>query len=293
MIATYDWRGGRVKLQAITYSVHLRIVTAAFLSRINYYPFKSLDGQAVESIRLLVSGALEYDRRFAIFDAAGEIVNGKRTPAVHRLHCEFDPIRRFVVLRLRSAGQATGFHVDRQRAELERWLSDYLDVGSPVHLEEDDSGGFPDDREAPGPTVISEATLTTVAGWFEGMTVDEARARFRPNLEIGGVTDFWEEQLYAGDGEVVEFTIGEARLAGTNPCQRCVVPSRWSLTGEVGPDAAFAKTFAEQRKRHLPPWADVSRFNHFYRLAVNTRAAQAVESTVRVGDAVRVIGRRP
>jgi uncharacterized protein len=241
----------------------------------------------------MASGALEHDRRFAIFDVNGEVINGKRTPAVHRLHCEFDPLRRFVVLRLRPNGQAIGFHIDREKAELQRWLSDYFGVTDPLHIEEDATGGFPDDRDAPGPTVISEATLATVAGWFTGMTVDEVRSRFRPNLEIGGVAPFWEDQLFGGDGEVIVFAIGEARLAGTNPCQRCVVPSRWSLTGEVGPDAAFAKTFAELRRRSLPSWADTSRFNHYYRLAVNTRPAAAGEATINVGDPVRIIGTRP
>ncbi len=263
------------------------------LSRINYYPFKSLDGQSVASARVLASGALEHDRRFALFDAGGEVINGKRNAAVHRLYCEFDPLRRFVVLRPRHAGQAMGFHVDRQRAELERWLGDYFGVGGPAHIKEDAVGGFPDDRDAPGPTVISEATLEAVAGWFEGMTVDEARNRFRSNLEISGVPAFWEDRLYGAADEVVEFAVGETKLAGTNPCRRCVVPSRWSLTGEVGPAAAFAKTFAEQRRRNLPPWANGSRFDHYYRLAVNTRPAQTGESTVRLGDEVRVLGVRP
>lgn len=262
----------------------------AFLSRIHYYPFKSLDGQSVHSARLLPCGALEHDRQFALFDDDGQIVNGKRTAAVQRLHCEFDPEQRFLVLRPRPGGEAVGFHIDRQRADLESWLGDHLDVGRPVHLNEDAHGGFPDDRDAPGPTIISEATLATVAGWFEGVTVDEVRARFRPNLEIGGVPAFWEDQLYAGAGERVEFSVGEARLAGTNPCQRCVVPSRWSLTGEVGPATAFAKTFAEHRKRHLPPWANTSRFDHYYRLAVNTRGVQAVAAIIHVGDPVHIVG---
>lgn len=240
----------------------------------------------------MASGALEHDRQFALFDAHGEVVNGKRTPAVHSLHCEFDPLSRSVALRVRPNGQASAFHIDRQKDELERWFGDHLGLSAPLHIEEDARGGFPDDREAPGPTVISEATLAAVAGWFAGMTVDEVRSRFRPNLEIGDVPPFWEDQLYAGDGEVVEFKIGEARLAGTNPCQRCVVPSRWSQTGEVGPDAAFSKTFSELRRRTLPTWADISRFNHYYRLAVNTSPVDNRELTVHVGDQVRIIGER-
>ena len=265
----------------------------AYLSQINYYPFKSLDGQAIEHARLLASGALEHDRRFAIFDATGELINGKRTPAVHRLHCEFDPLRRYVVLRRRPDGHAVGFHLDAERAKLEQWLGEFFDLDGAVRIEENVTGGFPDDVQAPGPTVISEATLETVAGWFPGVTVEEVRARFRPNLEISGVAPFFEDGLYAGTDEVVEFAIGEVVLAGTNPCQRCVVPTRSSLTGEIGPDPAFAKTFALRRKETLPAWADPSRFDHFYRLAVNTCPAHGGGSTLSVGDAVRVLGRRP
>jgi hypothetical protein len=263
----------------------------AHLSRINYYPFKSLDGQAVDCARVRASGALEHDRRFAIFDSTGKVVNGKRTPAVHRLHCEFDPVRRFVVLRRRPDGQAVGFHVDGERTKLEHWLGEYFGLDGPAKVLEDSTGGFPDDNHAPGPTVIGVATLEAVAGWFPGMSVDEARARFRPNLELSGVPAFFEDQLYAGPDEIVEFSLGEVVLAGTNPCQRCAVPTRWSLTGEVGPDQAFAKTFALRRKQTLPVWANQVRFDHFYRLAVNTRLAGG-GATLRVGDELKIIGPR-
>lgn len=265
---------------------------APYLSRINYYPVKSLDGQTVDRARLLACGALEHDRRFAIFDAAGELVNGKRTAAVHRLHCQFDPLRRYLVLRQRPDGQPAGFHVDADRSELERWLAEHLGL-SPLRIEENSTGGFPDDTLAPGPTIISQATLETVAAWFPGITVDEVRARFRPNLEISGVAPFFEDQLYGGEEEVIEFALGPAVFAGTNPCQRCVVPSRWSLTGEVGPDSAFAKTFSQRREATLPAWAQRSRFDHFYRLAVNTRLQAGAGCQLTVGDEVRILGRRP
>jgi len=113
------------------------------------------------------------------------------------------------------------------------------------------------------------------------------RRRFRANLEIGGVEPFWEDRLYARAGEALPFTIGELKLLGTNPCQRCAVPSRDPATGDVLPQ--FAKIFARQRERMLPGWAESSRFDHFYRLAVNTRpSAESGGAIIKTGDVVEI-----
>lgn len=257
------------------------------LARINIYPVKSLDGAACQRAVVLPGGALEHDRRFAIFDKAGEVINGKRMAATHRLRSIYDPNGRTLSLRSEGGCPTEAFHVDRQRGELERWLAGYFVLPGGVRLAENAAAGFPDDTESPGPTVVSTATLEAVAGWFPGLTADEVRGRFRPNLEIGGVEPFWEERLYGAVGEAVPFRIGGVRLAGTNPCQRCVVPTRWASTGQVGPDAAFAKTFAERRRRTLPSWANGSRFDHYYRLAVNTRLAVLGQGgQIEVGDEV-------
>lgn len=274
---------------SVHHFLYLKIVVA-HLSRINFYPVKSLDGQTVEQARLLSTGAIEHDRQFAMFDNDGVVVDGKRAAAVHRLHSDFDPLRRTLVLRRRPDGEAVRFQIDHERSQLEQWLSDHF--GLPIHVRENDAGGFPDDTVASGPTVISQATMETVAGWFPGVTVEEVRARFRPTLEIAGVAAFYEEQLYAGEREVVEFAIGGAVFAGMHSCPRCVVPTRWSLTGEVGPDPAFAKTFSQRREETLPSWADRGLFDHYFRLAVNTCLTSGAGTMLSVGDEVRILGRR-
>ena len=251
----------------------------AFLARILVYPIKSLDAWDLTQASVLPSGALEYDRRLAFVDADGKFVNAKRTPLIHGLRSELNaPQRR---LTLEVAGQRRAFHLDDDRKQLEAWLSDYFSLA--VTLVENPEGGFPDDPDAPGPTVISTATLETVAGWFPGMSLDEARRRFRANLEIDGVEPFWEDRLYAQKDETVLFRVGDVTFAGSNPCQRCVVPSRDSFDGSVWPE--FSKTVARRREESLPAWAERSRFNHFYRLAVNTRPHGA-GGEIRVGDAV-------
>lgn len=262
----------------------------AYLSRINFYPVKSLDGQTAPSARLLATGAVEHDRQFAMFDCDGVVIDGKRAALVHRLQSHFDPPRRSLTLRRRPEGDAVTFQIDRERHQLEDCLSEHF--RQRVRIDENTTGGFPDDTVASGPTVISVATMETVASWYPGLSLDEARARFRPTLEIDGVPSFFEDQLYVGGDEVVEFAIGPAVFAGMYSCPRCVVPTRWSSTGDVGPDPAFAKTFSQRRDETLPAWADRGLFDHYFRLAINTRLVSGAGATLTVGDELRVIGRR-
>ncbi len=235
---------------------------------------------------LLPNGALENDRRFGLLDKQGDCVNGKRTPAAHRLRTQFDPATRRMTLRIDGTTDEHSFDVDAERAALADWLSGYFET--PLDIYENPDGGFPDDVRFPGPTVISTATLATVASWYPGMKLEDARGRFRANLEIDDVEPFWEDRLLAEGLGAVRFRIGEAELLGANPCERCVVPSRDVRTGEVLHE--FAKRLAQQRKATLPDWAPVDRFDHFYRLAVNTLPGAGDGRTIRVGDEVQIIG---
>lgn len=256
------------------------------LTRIRIYPFKSFDAQSVDSALLLSGGALQHDRRFALRDRDGEVLDGKRSPKVHELRSHFDAATNQLELRLEGCCTVDSFDVYRQRTELEAWLSEYF--GQSIELVENPEAGFPDDTDSPGPTVIATATLAAVADWFPALSTDEVRDRFRANLEIGGVEPFWEDRLVAGAGKVVRFRIGEAELWGTNPCQRCVVPSRNPISGEVIRE--FAKSFSRHRQESLPAWAPPDRFDHFYRLATNTRPAESRECLLRVGDDVQIVG---
>jgi hypothetical protein len=256
-----------------------------FLARITIYPVKSLDGQDVDAAAVLPAGALEHDRRFALVDGSGRFVNGKRTALVHGVRSHFDPRSRTLELGPRDGDGRRSFHVDADRVALHAWLTGHF--GFPVRVVEEAAAGLPDDADAPGPTVLSTATLGEVARWFPGLDAGEVRRRFRANLELGDVGPFWEDRLFAEPGRVVRFRIGAVDFEGVNPCQRCVVPGRGSMTGE--PIPGFAKTFAERRGQALPPWATASRFDHFYRLAVNTRSAGPGGGTIRVGDEVTVL----
>ena len=251
------------------------------LRRITVYPIKSLPGVRVNECRVLPSGALENDRRLALVDAEGNFVNGKRCPAIHRVRAEYDTHVTRVKVQT-GASPPQQFPLTNHDG-LARWLSGA--VGVECRLVENAETGFPDDTESPGPTVIGETTLKTVAGWFR-LKPEEARRRFRANVELATHEPFWEDRL-VGEVLPVEFTVGRTVWLGEKPCQRCAVPARDSLSGESTP--AFQKSFADLRESELPDWAPRGRFNHYYRLAVNTRLAAGGGEVLRVGDEVAVV----
>lgn len=258
---------------------------ALVVARIRIFPIKSLAALELPQVCLRDNGALADDRRWAIFDSDGKVVNGKRTPRIHALDVRFGPQVELATFFDRPGQREATFDLVRDRNEAAAWLSEFF--GFLVELGENVEHGFPDDTEAFGPTIVSTPTLEAVAGWFPPLEVEEVRRRFRANIELSCPTAFWEDCLFDVAGQVVRFELGEVELAGVNPCQRCVVPTRDSTTAEVYP--RFAVTFGERRQATLPDWATASRFNHFYRLAVNTRGVgHQLGRQLRVGDRVVV-----
>ena len=252
------------------------------LGRITVFPIKALDGVTREESVVTAGGILEHDREYAIFDADGHWVNGKRTPRIQQLRCAYDPAVREVSLWEQGQAARTTFAL-AARAPLGRWLSEFF--GFAVTVRHEPQRGFPDDADAFGPTVVSEASLRAVAAWFPGLDLESVRRRFRANLEITGAGAFVEDSFYGGPNERRPFTIGAVRLLGHNSCQRCVVPTRDPDTTEPIPD--FRKIFMEKRRLHLPSWANARRFDHFYRFAVNTSVSPAeADKIIHVGDPV-------
>jgi len=253
------------------------------LGRITIFPIKSLDGLTVETIRITGGGILENDRSYAMYDADGKVVNGKRTPRVHELRCAFNP--NITEVRLSPNDESPAQFPLDDRTGVNQWLSDFFDF--PVVLRHEPQSGFPDDRTAFGPTITSEASLRAIQGWFPEMTLESVRRRFRTNLELTGGEPFGEDRLFGAPDELKPFRIGPVKFFGHNPCQRCVVPTRDPDSGQ--PTGDFQKKFMELRKKHLPGWANAQRFNHFYRFTVNTSIPPAeAGKSVRVGDALAV-----
>ena len=254
--------------------------TTPHLAKIWIYPIKSLDGVEVSRSTIWQGGSLAGDREFALIDAEGKIVNAKRTAEIHKIRSTFDLSTRIVTLS--AKGKQVSFHLEYGRMGLEAWFSQYF--GFPVSIAQDQQMGFPDDIAASGATIVSLATLETVADWF-GISLDETRRRFRANLEIADTDPFWEDQLYTASGDSIAFQIGAVTFSSSHPCRRCIVPTRDSQTGDRTPN--FQQQFMAKRSETLPPDAPRSKFDTFYRLTLNTNvAASEAGKILRVGDRV-------
>ncbi|MGF1541534.1 MAG: MOSC domain-containing protein [Pleurocapsa sp.] len=257
----------------------------AYLAKIFIYPIKSLDPVSLKTATFLTSGAIAGDREWALFDQKKKFINGKNNPQVHLIRSSWNLDLNTVSLRTPESDRLVTFQIQQETSALESWFGEYFQCR--VKLKQNTDTGYPDDTKVLGPTIISTATIETVASWFPQITVEEMRSRLRANLEIGGVPAFWEDRLFNRKDEAVNFAIGDVLLSGINPCQRCIVPTRDSKTG-IG-DPQFIKTFTTKRQRTLPPWTNRDRFNHFYRLSINTKVpASEAGKFIHLGDEVRV-----
>ncbi len=257
------------------------------LAQIIIYPIKSLDGKVVDRSKISAGGALEFDRRWAIVDANGKVVNAKRTAKIQQIRSRFDFVgsenRLLVNLSTVDCPNPQVFCLTTESAEIASWLSEFFDF--PVSLIENAVVGFPDDLDAYGPTLISTATLLAICEWFPDLDLAEVRRRFRTNLELSDVPAFWEDRLSSTPEEVVDFQLGNVQFQGVNPCQRCIVPTRNSLTGNI--TTKFQQIFTQHRQQTVLTGINRSRFNHFYRLAVNTRIpASEAGKSLNIGDLI-------
>lgn len=266
----------------------------AHIENLWVYPVKGLDRMAVDSITINDAGTFRGDREYAMldpeensviedrFDSVGKTFNGKEIDHTHEVKSTFDPSSHELTLLMRETGEEVTFDLQTERDAASEWLSEF--VGESIELRHRDPPSFID-RPKLGPSVISTGTLEEVASWFDDMTVEGARIRLRPNIEIGGVPPFWEDRFLGDDP--AGFQVGETRFDGAEACARCVVPSRDPDTGE--PIKDFEQRFAEYREEKLPDWAPREEFEHFFTVMLITKIPSAdYGTTVSVGDEVTV-----
>lgn len=259
------------------------------LAIIQLHPIKALDPVQVKEARIGPGGGLEFDRVWALYSADGQWINGKRTAAIHLIRAAYAPDLTSVTLSVPTDRRGTPtktFDFPGGSADAAQWFSAFFDQSVTVRCSPE---GFPDDTIANGPTIISTASLDAVAAVFPGLTASDMRLRFRTTLEVDGVPPFWEDQLFSAEKEVfVPFRIGEVQFEGSNPCARCPVPPRNPQTGAI--ISSFQKIFSDYRRSHIPSWTPEARFDHYYRLATNTRVAPSeAGKTLRVGDPVALL----
>ncbi|ORU90695.1 MAG: hypothetical protein A6F71_06990 [Cycloclasticus sp. symbiont of Poecilosclerida sp. M] len=253
------------------------------LSRITVYPIKSLSGVGVESVRITLAGSLENDRRWAMVDAKGHVVSGKRNQQVFKLNAAFN-LQDESVCFTNEQGKSEDFSLQNPRL-LESFLSEQLD--KKLYLKENKQQGFPDDIDANGPTLISQASLEEVVSWYKDLSIDDIRARFRINLEVDDAPAFWEDQLYKVNNKNLTLCVGDVEINPSNPCARCSVPIKEPGSGK--PYNNFFETFIQKREQSAPSWHDPACFDHWYRLSANTRVnTQQAKKTLSLGDSVRV-----
>ncbi|WP_336037434.1 MOSC domain-containing protein [Halobacterium yunchengense] len=252
------------------------------IDRLRVYPVKGLDGVDVERAQVRPGGTLADDRAFALFDADGDVVNGKRTARVHALDTDYDPETRTFTVEP-PAGETARFDLADDPGGAEAWFSEFFDLD--LALERDDDLGYVDRRDH-GPSVVSTATCREVASWFDGLTAENVRRRLRANVEVAGVPAFWEDRFVGGGAPA--FDAGGVRVEGVKPCGRCVVPERDPDTGD--PTPRFRETFLRRREETFPEWADSDAFDHYYALMLIATVPETDRGeTLSVGDDVAVV----
>ncbi|MEZ2229165.1 MOSC domain-containing protein [Microcoleus sp.] len=258
----------------------------AYVASIHIYPIKSLDGIAVSQATLLPSGALKGDRSFAIYDEQGEFVNGDRHNGAYFLRLSFNISNNIVGLKIQGTEQEIFFHIDRERARIQSWLTNYF--GFRVKLVENLLTGFPENPAAPGPTIISTETIAEIASWFPRVCVNEMRQHLRANIEIGDVPPFWEDQLFAENEEIVRLQIGTTTFEALNPSQRSILSQRHYFREEVYPN--FEKVFTAKRNKTIADSARRLPLNHLSQLNINTRVPDRLSGKIlHIGDEVKII----
>jgi len=271
----------------------------AHIDRLRLYPVKGLDGIDVDTARITDAGTLAGDREYAMCDPESEAIetgsdmqthayNGKQTDRIHDVRTAFDPETSSLTVEPKAGGDRQRFDLSTAagRAEASAWFGDF--VGDPVEVRRHAPPAFVDRPDA-GPSIISTATLSEVASWFDGMTVEGARRRLRANVEVDGVPAFWEDRFVGANAPA--FVVGEGdeavRFEGAEPCARCVVPSRDPETGNPLPE--FRERFVERREATFPEWADREAFPHLYTVMLISRVPEGSrERAISVGNDVTV-----
>jgi uncharacterized protein YcbX len=158
----------------------------------------------------------------------------------------------------------------------------------PIHLPQRSDWRERTVEESGAASSAASGVATTLLTQSHDSSAEEIESRNPNGAGTSLLPAFWEDRLFSDSATtVVRFRIGEVAFEGSNPCARCPVPARDSFTGKD--HMGFQKRFVQERRANLPAWSSVERFDHYYRLATNTRVPSTEEGKVlRIGDPVQL-----
>lgn len=260
----------------------------AQISKLRIYPIKSLRHVEVSSATVGVR-SLQNDRRFAIVDADGRYINGKRTGQVNLLQADYDLPNGLVHLAHKEAPEdISTFELREGNTELDEYLSAFFDIRT--QLVENTSGAFMDMPGTSSVTIVSEATYRSLQKDLWQHSLENLRRRFRTNIELSGIPAYGEEQLYQAPDTGMRFRIGEVEMLGISPRARCNVPPQDPNTGDM--DYYFMKQMIQSRQATMPTDSTLLQYGRRpYFLTVNTYLPESeLGKQLHIGDTVEIIG---
>ncbi len=245
------------------------------------YPIKGLGGQRVSSIKICGERKILSDRRFLMLTNEGEVLNAKKSEAVHRLRIDYS--QDLEVCKI----DGNWFELREGNIELEKCISDALEQN--IVLKDQGGSPIPDRPEWPGPNLVSEQSIIEIASWFPGISTEELIRRFRANMVLDeeALPPFWEEIELARGAQLV-FPL--ATLIAFKSCERCPVPARNSFTGET--TKGFQKEFVRNRENHNSGLNAFGTKHLYYFSLVSQIGEMKEDPEFRIGDQVRLLDPR-
>lgn len=259
----------------------------AKVSKLRVYPIKSLGFIEANEFEVGMH-SLKYDRQFAMIDRDGRMVNGKRTNQVNKLATQYDLEKGLITLSSKGSDQSSTFELRQGNDKLDSYLSDFFDIK--LNIIENTDGEFMDIPMESSVTIVSEASLKYLQKDMDEHSLESIRLRFRSNIEITGVEEFWEEGLYHTPGVGVRFRLGEVEMIGISPRARCNVPPQNPDTGDL--DYHFVKNMIEVRKAHVDTADKILQYGRtHYFLCINVYVPDSEKGKrIHINDEIEFLG---
>lgn len=263
-----------------------------YLSQLFIYPIKSLPGIRLQNAEVLQKG-LKYDRRWMLVDSNGKFITLRKQRRLLRFGIKATAMGYDISSSFSKATIQLPFEYEGDKVNVEIWddtvlaiegkqgWSDWFsealrEAVSLVYLPEESSRPIKEKWQVNGESVsFADGYPYLIIGQESLDRLNQKLAepvgieRFRPNLVFkGGEAN--EEFLWK------DFMIGDVKFKGLKPCERCVVTTIDTNTGEAGLEPL--KTLAARKIDN--------------KVVFGQHAVSLQEGTIKVGDSIEVISRK-